>query len=104
MDRGFKHRDIKVCQDVFMTCCVLHNMMLDKMEREEAPPRIGRGCHMPYDGMWLEGPSAVGPTTGKRTQQDKEMSMDFHRRRNILADHIRVWKSKCKSGEIVPDE
>ncbi|KAL7425583.1 hypothetical protein ACHAXH_000201 [Discostella pseudostelligera] len=103
LDRGFKHRSIQVCQDVFIACCVLHNMMLDEMEREEAPPRIGRGCHMPHEGMWLEGPSDP-PPTGKRTQQEKEWSIQFHRRRNILADHLRVWKSKCKAGQIVHDE
>ena len=59
---------------------------------------------MPYEGMWLEGPSDVEPPTGKRTQQEKECSIEFHRRRNILADHIHVWKSKCKSGEIVPED
>jgi len=104
LDRGFKHRSIQVCQDVFIACCVLHNMMLDEMERKDAPPRIGRGCHMPHEGMWLEGPSDPPPPTGKRTQQEKEWNIQFHRRRNILADHLLVWKSKCKGGEIVPDE
>jgi hypothetical protein len=103
LDHGFKHRSIQVCRDIFIACCVLHNMMLDEMEREEAPPRIGRGCHMPHEGMWLEGPSDP-PPTGKRTQQEKEWSIQFHRRRNILADHLRVWKSKCKAGQIVHDE
>ena len=54
--------------------------------------------------MWLEGPSDAEAPTGKHMQQEKEWSIEFHRRRNILADHIRVWKSKCKLGEIVPDD
>ncbi len=41
LDRGFKHRKIQVCQDVFIACCVLHNMMLDEMQREESASRIG---------------------------------------------------------------
>ena len=73
------------------------------MEREEALPRIGRGCKMPYDGMRLEGPLDAEVPTGKCMQQEKEWSIEFHRRRNILADHIRVWEMKC-TGEIAPDK
>ncbi len=35
------------CEKIFVACCVLHNMMLDEMVQEQAPPRVGRGCCMP---------------------------------------------------------
>ncbi len=35
LDRGFKHRQMKVCEDIFQTCAVLHNMMLSEMMRDD---------------------------------------------------------------------
>ena len=58
LDYGFKHRSIKTCSNIFVTCCCLHNVMLDMMERMAKPPRVGRG--MPIgtdDGIWLGNPS-----------------------------------------------
>ena len=40
LDRGFKHRQMKVCGDIFRTCAVLHNMMLSEMVREGKPSRL----------------------------------------------------------------
>ena len=57
LDRGFKHWDITVCGKIFVTCCILHNMMLDLMVREEKANRIGRGCSIGTAWMWLEGPT-----------------------------------------------
>jgi hypothetical protein len=34
LDKGFKYRRMKVCQDIFLTCAVLHNMMLSEMVHE----------------------------------------------------------------------
>jgi hypothetical protein len=103
LDHGFKHRRILVCQKVFVTCCVLHNMMLDEMVREPAPPRVGRGCCMPDDGIWLDGPTELSmEDMNPKNAQDKKLRVEFHRRRNILATHIAQWKVKCKNGEIVP--
>ncbi len=42
-DRGFKHRQMKVCRDIFRTCAVLHNMMLSEMVREGKPSRLRLG-------------------------------------------------------------
>ena len=98
LDRGFQYRDINICQHIFVACCVLHNMMLDEMVREEPPPRVGRGHCMPNDGMWLDGPTEnpVEILNASATT----LKLKFHRRRNILAHHLWVWKSKCKNGEI----
>ena len=104
LDFGFKHRRIQICQHIFVACCVLHNMMLDEMVREEPPPRIGRGCCMPNDGVWLEGPTEPPILSDDNTSRRFTlMKLMFHRRRNILAHHLWVWKSKCKNGEIVPN-
>ena len=33
----------KICQHIFVACCVLHNMMLDEMVREDPPSKIRCG-------------------------------------------------------------
>jgi len=30
LDKGFKYRDVKTCGQIFLTCVVLHNMMLSE--------------------------------------------------------------------------
>jgi hypothetical protein len=103
LDHGFKHRRILICEKVFVTCCVLHNMMLDEMVREPPPPRVGRGCRMPNDGMWLDGPTELSVEDMYPQSADgKKERAEFHRRRNILATHIVHWKVKCKNREILP--
>ena len=102
LDNGLKHRDIHVCERIFVACCVLHNMMLDEMVREEPPARVGRGCHMPTDSVWLDGPTVLSAADmSPRDDVAKKLRHEFHRRRNILAMHVAVWKVKCKNGEIM---
>ena len=101
LDFGFKYCRIKVCQHNFVLCCVLHNMMLDEMTREELPPKIGHGCCMPNDGVWLEGPTELG-VEQHVSKTTNLLKLNFHQQRNLLAHHLWVWKSKCKDGEIVP--
>jgi hypothetical protein len=98
---GFRHRQIDVCENVFVACCVLHNMMLDEMKREQSTERLGRGCMMPDGGMWLSGPTEQQhdecPAT---TRIIKLMRNEFHRNRNFFAKHIWWWNVKCKNGEL----
>ncbi len=98
LDRGFQYRGINICQHIFVACCVLHNMMLEEMIREEPAPRIGRGCCMPNDGMWLEGPTEE-PVENINASATT-LKMKCHRQRNILAHHLWVWKSRCKNRKI----
>lgn len=95
LDKGFMHRRIHIRQKLFVACCVLHNMMLDEMKREETPPRIGQGCRMPHNKMWLKGPTVAKFIGGNSNKQEKAWSIDFHWQRNLLGDHIQVWKNKC---------
>ncbi len=57
LDKGFKYREVKTCGDIFLTCAVLHNMMLGEMVREDKPPCLQRGVRLANNDMWLEGPS-----------------------------------------------
>jgi hypothetical protein len=65
---------MKKCGDIFITCAVLHNMMLSEMVREGKPPRLERGRHLVSNCMWLEGPSEMLPVPGSvRANRLKEV-------------------------------
>ena len=66
LDKGFKYLDVKTCGHIFMTCAVLHNMMLSEMVREGKPHHLQRGVHLASAGMRLEGPSEIIPVPGDR--------------------------------------
>jgi hypothetical protein len=95
LDKGLKFRRIDICQQIFFTCCILHNMMLDEMVREAPPERIGRGCRMPNSGMWLNGPTVLEPVRLNRL--DMKLRCKFDERRMLLANHLRVWKETAFS-------
>ena len=93
LDYGFKHRSIKTCSDIFATCCCLHNVMLEMMERMAKPPRVGRGMPIGTDGIWLGNPSDL-------TQNDdpipRILASQWNERRWRLAEHLKVWKSTTR--------
>jgi hypothetical protein len=92
LDKGFKYREMQKCGDIFITCAVLHNMMLSKMVREGKPPRLEHGRHLASDGMWLEGPSEMLPVPGSaRANSLKEA---FDQQRMQLSHHLKVWSEK----------
>ena len=91
LDYGFKHRTIKTCSDIFVTCCCLHNIMLDMMERMPKPPRVGRGMPIGTDGIWLGNPSDL---TQSDDPTDRILASQWNERRWRLAEHLKVWKSR----------
>ena len=95
LDYGFKHRSMKTCSDIFVTCCCLHNMMLDIMERMPKPPRVGRGIPLGTDGIWLGNPSDL---TNTEEATNCILATQWNDRRWRLAEHLKVWKSR---GNIV---
>ena len=95
LDKGFKHRDITVCRKIFVTCCILHNMMLDEMVRDDMVPRVGRGCSIGTDGIWLSGHTTTN--TDKHTSVDRRLQKEFYDRRQRLAHHLRHWKEKLRT-------
>jgi hypothetical protein len=64
----------------------LNNMMLDQMERN--PVRIGRGAPIGTDGIWLDG------STVATEAKDIMWSLQFARRRSLLAKHLLVLRKK----------
>ncbi len=70
-----------------MTCCCLHNFLLDLMDRTTV--RVGRGYPIGEDGIWLSGHSNNINETCERA-----LSIKFGMRRGKLATHLMVFKEK----------
>ncbi len=85
LNHGFKHRDIVICEKVFVTCCCLHNFMLDLTERNNV--RIGGGYPIGHDGVWLDGHTVELPTN----ITERYLAMQFGHRRLVLAKPFRVF-------------
>ena len=57
LKHGLKFRDIKVCEKIFVSCAVLHLLMLDETVRGDRGDPVPRGHPLAGDGMWIEGPA-----------------------------------------------
>ena len=86
LDHGLKFRSLRTCEKIFISCCILHNMMLN--EAETNPPRANRG-NGPYasDGLWIEGPSDMIP----EDMNERSESTMWGLRRNVLVHHFIKW-------------
>ena len=54
LNYGLHYRDIKKCEKIFVTCCCLHNFLVDIMEWKVKLVKRG-GPIDQHDGLWLEG-------------------------------------------------
>ena len=45
----------KVCENYFVTCSCLHNMLVDNMDIKHLDTRVGRGAPLGKDGIYLDG-------------------------------------------------
>ena len=53
LNNGLKFQDIKVCKKIFVTCCCLHNFLLNVMVHHKVWD--GWGYPIGDDGLWLSG-------------------------------------------------
>ena len=70
-----------------MTCCCLHNFLLDVMERSTV--RVGCGYPICDDGIWLSGNSS-----NVDDSCEDALSIKFGLRRDKLVKHLKVFKEK----------
>jgi len=89
---GLDYHDISKCEKIFNACCCLNNLMLDQMERNTV--RVGRGAPIGTDGIWLDGNTVATEAT------DVMWSLQFAKRRSLLANHLKVLR---KMGPINVD-
>jgi len=86
LNDGLDYRDISKCEKIFKACCCLNNLMLDQMERNTV--RVGRGAPIGTDGIWLDGNTVATEAT------DVMRSLQFAKRRSLLAKHLKVLRKK----------
>ena len=80
--------------DVFMTCCCLHNMMLEFADVTSKIDRVGRGAPLHGDAIYLEGPANaqrrrtrdIVNTAWLRRKEVAE-AREWLKRREVLANH-----------------
>eukprot|EP00956_Cyclotella_meneghiniana_P035135 scaffold111769_cov64-Cyclotella_meneghiniana.AAC.2 len=96
LEYGMHYRSIDRCEKIFVACCVLHNMMLDLITPADAEARVGRGCPLPGDAIFIEGESDRRQQEHRRWRDDyreeKKEAKDWMARRELLADHL--WYTK----------
>lgn len=98
LDYGIHYRGIERCEKVFITCCILHNMLIDDYTADDIrTARIGRGAPLGSDAIFLEGPT---------NRRDRELSLrslqkrerdevnDWLARREHLAEHLSFCKRR----------
>ena len=87
LNHGFKHGNIVKCKHIFITCCVLHNFLLDLMVRNHVS--AGHGYPINNDGLWLDGHTV----SVDNNATDRILSIQFGMRRKLLANHLcEFWK------------
>ena len=85
---GLHYRNIKKCEKIFVTCCCLHNFLVDIMEWKVK--RVNRGEPIDqHEGLWLEGHTPSNPEFSGRT-----LEFQFNFRRNILAQHLHIFRQR----------
>jgi hypothetical protein len=82
LHNGFHYRDIRKYKKIFVTCCCLHNFLIDITESNLQRYKQG-GPMDANDGMWLEGPTPDNPVNSGRLLENR-----FSSRRLILAKNL----------------
>jgi hypothetical protein len=88
LNNGFKYGNIKICEKIFITCCCLHNVLIDLMERNNV--RVGRGYPIEDDGVWLDGHT----TNLDINAMDRFLSVRFGMRRLLWVTHLCIFQEK----------
>ena len=86
LNDGLHYCDIRTCEKIFNACCCMYNCMLDQMERNSV--WVGSGAPIGTDGIWLDGNTVATEAT------DVMLSMQFAKRRSLLAKHLLVLRKK----------
>ncbi len=79
-------------EKVFSVCCILHSLMLTKMESRDCDVRVGRGAPLPGDGIWLRGDNREFDINS----EDHDKAMLWGTRHEQLAEHIHYCARRDK--------
>lgn len=90
LEYGIRFRDIKVLEQVFTVCCILHNMMVDDRETTDNSDRVGRGAPKGKDAIWIRDVRAPPP------ESESVAAVEWMKRRNDLAAHVEYMNRAAK--------
>ena len=93
LEFGMHYRSIEKCEQIFIVCCILHNMLVQEQEIQQSEwrrARIGIGAPLEGEAIYIEGPTnrneveLVG--TALRRKERKE-ALEWAERRDALSRH-----------------
>jgi len=93
LNNGLEYRDMRVCEKIFVACCWLHNFLLE--ENEIGYHKVGRGTPIGNDGVFLDGHTELPATTS-----ETGLSVQFGKRRKLLATHLKVFRNMDKTDPL----
>jgi hypothetical protein len=74
-----------MCEKIFVTCCCLHNFLLDLMEHVDV--RIRRGRPLEGDFIWLDVNHAL--ENNNNNFNDQNLAFKFENRQALLLKQLR---------------
>ena len=91
---GICFRNIRTVEQVFVVCCILHNMMLSKMDTHDSSVRVGRGAPLDRDAICLQDALPPAPVVegAHGVREAKKLAKDWTKRRRELAEHLEYAK------------
>lgn len=88
LEYGIRFNDIKVVENIFIVCSMLHNMMLGDAETSDSQVQVGRGAPLEGDAIWLRNDTNVPVAS------DNVAAVQWQMRRNELAAHCE-FMNRC---------
>lgn len=99
LDYGIHYTDMAYCEQIFVVCAMLHNMMVDSLETRLSTIQVGRGRPIGDDGMYIEGEASLEErcegeyVPAAIRKKDREEAVEWSARRDHLAEHREFCKS-----------
>ena len=90
LEYAIHYRDIETPEEVFLTGCVLHNMMAEDVESRDNQIRVGRGRPLGADAIyiWVPPEERNQSTSQNQATTNRRYEMEWSNRHSNLVDHI----------------
>ena len=96
LEYGIHYREIETLEEVFLTCCVLHNMMADDAESRDNQIRVGRGRPLGADAIYIWQPPEDGSVRRSMnvSTTNRRHEAQWSERRSNLVDHLEYCRRR----------
>lgn len=101
LEYGIHFRNLELIESIFLTCCVLHNIMVDDPETVQNQTRVARGIPTGIDAIYIwDGSSDDSNTRARTNRSERRLTSQWNERRNILAEHLEYCRSIHRRSRI----